>query len=34
MLIEPVSSVNQTTPQKTPAGVFTRSVPEMKDAKD
>ena len=34
MLIEPVSSVNQTTPQKTPTGVFTRSVPEMKDAKD
>jgi len=34
MLLEAVPSVKQTTPQKTPAGAFTRSIPEMKDAKD
>jgi NADH-quinone oxidoreductase subunit I len=31
MLIEPVPEGGQPTPQKTPSGVYTRSVPEMKD---
>jgi NADH-quinone oxidoreductase subunit I len=34
MLIEPVTAGGQPTPQKTPPGVFTRSVPEMKDPQD
>jgi NADH-quinone oxidoreductase subunit I len=34
MLIEPVWNASQTTPQKTPRGMYTRSVPEMKDAHD
>ncbi len=32
MLLESVADAAQTTPQKTTAGVFTRSVPEMKDS--
>jgi len=31
MLLEPVKSPELLTPQKTPAGVYNRSVPEMKD---
>jgi len=34
MLIEPVLANGMPTPQKTPAGVFTRSVPEMKNPVD
>jgi NADH-quinone oxidoreductase subunit I len=34
LLIEPVPTDGQSTPQKTEAGVFTRSVPEMKDPTD
>jgi len=34
MLIEPVPAGGQPTPQKTEPGVYTRSVPEMKDPKD
>jgi len=34
MLLEPVRVVEMTTPQQVPAGVFTRSVPEMKDPTD
>ena len=34
MLIEPVPTGGQPTPQKTEPGVFTRSVPEMKDPTD
>lgn len=34
MLIEPVPPGGQPTPQKTPPGVFTRSVPEMQDSLD
>jgi len=34
MLIEPVPTGGQPTPQKTQPGIFTRSVPEMKDPKD
>ena len=34
LLIEPVPSGGQPTPQKTEPGVFTRSVPEMKDPQD
>lgn len=34
MLLEPVPPGGQPTPQKTPAGVYTRSVPEMKDPTD
>jgi len=34
MLLEPVSAVNKLTPQTTPPGAFTRSVPEMKDPED
>ena len=34
MLIEPVPAGGQPTPQKTEPGVFTRSVPEMKDPTD
>ena len=34
MLLEPVRTQAQSTPRETPAGVFTRSVPEMKDAHD
>ncbi len=34
MLIEPVSGGGKATPQVTPPGVFTRSVPEMKDPVD
>ncbi len=34
MLIEPVPAGGTPTPQKTEPGVYTRSVPEMKDPKD
>lgn len=34
MLLEPVPTVDELTPQSTPHGVFTRSVPEMKDPED
>jgi NADH-quinone oxidoreductase subunit I len=34
MLIEPVPAGGQPTPQKTVPGMFTRSVPEMKDPQD
>ena len=34
MLLEPVASTERLTPQKTAPGVFTRSVPEMKDPSD
>ncbi len=34
MLIEPVPPDGQPTPQKTPAGAYTRSVPEMQDPTD
>jgi NADH-quinone oxidoreductase subunit I len=34
MLLEPVPTVNMTTPRKVEAEVFTRSVPEMKDPRD
>jgi NADH-quinone oxidoreductase subunit I len=34
MLLEPVPVVNMTTPQNVEPGVFTRSVPEMKDPQD
>ncbi len=34
LLIEPVPAGGQPTPQKTPAGVYTRSVPEMQDPTD
>jgi NADH-quinone oxidoreductase subunit I len=34
MLIEPVAAEVRPTPQKTEAGVYTRSVPEMKDPQD
>jgi len=34
LLLEPVPPGGQPTPQKTPVGMFTRSVPEMQDAKD
>ena len=34
MLIEPVPTGGQPTPQKTEPGKFTRSVPEMKDPQD
>ena len=34
MLIEPVAAVGQPTPQKTPPGLYTRSVPPMKDPAD
>jgi NADH-quinone oxidoreductase subunit I len=34
MLIEPAPQGAQPTPQKTPPGVFTRAVPEMKDPQD
>jgi NADH-quinone oxidoreductase subunit I len=34
MLLEPVKPGVQTTPQQTPAGVYTRSVPEMENPKD
>jgi NADH-quinone oxidoreductase subunit I len=34
MLIEPVPADSNPTPQKTEPGVYTRSVPEMKDPKD
>ena len=34
MLIEPVPEGGKPTPQKTEPGVYTRSVPEMKDPKD
>ena len=34
MLLETVPSVDMTTPRKVEAGVFTRSVPEMKDPQD
>ena len=34
MLLEPVPTVGQTTPQKTEPGVFTRSIPVMQDATD
>jgi NADH-quinone oxidoreductase subunit I len=34
MLLEPVASESMLTPRKVDAGVFTRSVPEMKDSTD
>lgn len=34
MLLDPVPPGVQTTPQVTPPGVFTRSIPEMKDPTD
>jgi len=34
MLLEPVRTIEMTTPQKVEAGVFTRSVPDMKDPTD
>ena len=34
MLLESMPNAAQTTPQKTTAGVFTRSVPEMQDSRD
>lgn len=34
MLIEPVPAGGKPTPQKTEPGVYTRSIPEMKDPKD
>ncbi|HNB42064.1 MAG TPA: NADH-quinone oxidoreductase subunit NuoI [Anaerolineales bacterium] len=34
MLLQPVSAENMVTPQKVETGVFTRSVPEMKDPTD
>jgi hypothetical protein len=34
MLLEPVPSVEMATPRKVEPGVFTRSVPEMKDPED
>ncbi len=34
MLIDPVPEGMSPTPQKTPAGLFTRSVPEMRDPQD
>lgn len=34
MLLEPVPPGGQPTPQKTPPGVYTRSVPEMEDPKE
>jgi len=34
MLIEPVAAGGKPTPQVTPPGVFTRSVPEMMDPVD
>jgi len=33
-LLEPVPTVDMTTPRKVEAGVFTRSVPEMQDPRD
>ncbi len=34
MLLEPLMPGGQATPQKTPPGVYTRSVPEMENPKD
>jgi NADH-quinone oxidoreductase subunit I len=34
MLLQPVAEIGQTTPRKTEPGVFTRSIPIMKDAED
>ena len=34
MLLESVPSAEMTTPRKVEAGVYTRSVPEMKDPQD
>ncbi|OGO39180.1 MAG: NADH-quinone oxidoreductase subunit I [Chloroflexi bacterium RBG_16_57_11] len=34
MLLEPVSSEDKITPQQTPKGAYTRSVPEMKNPQD
>lgn len=34
MLLEPVAEGDQTTPQRTPPGVFTRSVPVMENPSD
>ncbi len=34
MLLEPVPTADMTTPRKVEEGVFTRSVPEMKDPRD
>ena len=34
MLLEPVKIVHMTTPQKTPPGLFTRSIPVMEDSTD
>jgi len=34
MLLEPVSEIGKTTPQRTTPGVYIRSIPEMQDATD
>jgi NADH-quinone oxidoreductase subunit I len=34
LLIDPILAGAKTTPQKTEAGVYNRSVPEMKDPQD
>ena len=34
MLLEPIAEGGQPTPQRTPPGVYTRSVPEMQNATD
>ncbi len=34
LLLEPAAPGAQTTPQKTPAGLYTRSVPEMSNPQD
>ena len=34
MLLEPVKEVQQTTPQKTQPGIFTRSIPVMENPHD
>ena len=34
MLLESVKEISQTTPQKAPTGVFTRSIPVMEDPSD
>jgi NADH-quinone oxidoreductase subunit I len=34
MLLEPVPSGGQPTPQKTPPGLYVKAVPEMEDPQD
>ena len=34
LLLEPVKDTSMTTPQKTPPGMFTRSIPVMQDPSD